>query len=103
MHRFCQYSWPEGKGGSVWDQSQKLNNVAAYMGITRDHSLPNLGVCTPLDDLQQELWGDKQKGMHSIFLMECCEECNECPKAGKLGHLAHVVPTLYQSLFLPFI
>lgn len=53
----------EGKGGSVWDQSQKLNNVAAYMGITRDHSLPNLGVCTPLDDLQQELWGDKQKEM----------------------------------------
>lgn len=52
-----------GKGGSVWDQSQKLNNVAAYMGITRDHSLPNLGVCTPLDDLQQELWGDKQKEM----------------------------------------
>ncbi|XP_055506735.1 methyltransferase-like protein 25 isoform X1 [Leucoraja erinacea] len=53
----------EGKGGSVWDQSQKLNNVAAYMGITRDHSLPNLGVCTPLDNLQQELWGDKQKEM----------------------------------------
>lgn len=53
----------EGKDGSVWDQSQKLNNVAAYMGITRDHSLPNLGVCTPLDDLQQELWGDKQKEM----------------------------------------
>ncbi|XP_078251181.1 putative methyltransferase-like protein 25, partial [Rhinoraja longicauda] len=53
----------EGKGGSVWDQSQKLNNVAAYMGITRDHSLPNLGVCTPLDDLRQELWRDKQKEM----------------------------------------
>ncbi|XP_072123592.1 probable methyltransferase-like protein 25 isoform X2 [Mobula birostris] len=56
-------STSEGKDGSIWDQSQRLHNVAAYRRITRDHSLSNLGVCTPLDDLRQELWGDKQKEM----------------------------------------
>ncbi|XP_051886572.1 methyltransferase-like protein 25 isoform X2 [Pristis pectinata] len=72
---FCQQggSTREGKGDSVWDQSQKLNNVAAYMGITRDHSLPNLGVCTPLDDLQQELWGDKQKEVKWKEVILNCE------------------------------
>ncbi|XP_062913811.1 methyltransferase-like protein 25 isoform X2 [Mobula hypostoma] len=56
-------STSEGKDGSIWDQSQRLHNVAAYRRITQDHSLSNFGVCTPLDDLRQELWGDKQKEM----------------------------------------
>ncbi|XP_067855561.1 methyltransferase-like protein 25 isoform X1 [Heptranchias perlo] len=61
----CQQggSTTEGIGVSVWDQSQKLRDVAAYMRVTQDHSLPNLGVCTLLDDLLQEVWGDKQKDM----------------------------------------
>ncbi|XP_038636167.1 methyltransferase-like protein 25 isoform X3 [Scyliorhinus canicula] len=50
-------------GASVWDQTQKLSDVAAYRRVTQDHALPNLGVCTPLDDLRQEMWGDKQKDM----------------------------------------
>ncbi|XP_069760130.1 probable methyltransferase-like protein 25 isoform X3 [Narcine bancroftii] len=59
------------KGSSVWDQSQKINNVAAYLQITRDHSLPNLGVCTPLDNLWQGLGGDKHKETYlktSLFM-----------------------------------
>ncbi|XP_078075911.1 putative methyltransferase-like protein 25 isoform X2 [Mustelus asterias] len=54
---------PERPGASVWDESQRLSDVAAYKRVTQDHSLPNLGVCTPLDDLLQEMWGDKQKDM----------------------------------------
>ncbi|XP_048405018.1 methyltransferase-like protein 25 isoform X2 [Stegostoma tigrinum] len=52
-------------GVSVWDESQKLKDVAAYKRVTQDHSLPNLGVCTALDDLIQEMWGNKQK---DVFL-----------------------------------
>ncbi|XP_020382547.2 methyltransferase-like protein 25 isoform X1 [Rhincodon typus] len=55
----------EKMGVSVWDESQKLKDVAAYKRVTQDHSLPNLGVCTALDDLIQEMWGNKQK---DVFL-----------------------------------
>ncbi|XP_048405019.1 methyltransferase-like protein 25 isoform X3 [Stegostoma tigrinum] len=55
----------EEMGVSVWDESQKLKDVAAYKRVTQDHSLPNLGVCTALDDLIQEMWGNKQK---DVFL-----------------------------------
>ncbi|XP_072407728.1 probable methyltransferase-like protein 25 isoform X2 [Chiloscyllium punctatum] len=53
---------PEKIDASVWDESEKLRDVAAYKRVTQDHSLPNLGVCTSLNDLLQEMWGNKQKG-----------------------------------------
>ncbi|GCC22465.1 hypothetical protein chiPu_0000853, partial [Chiloscyllium punctatum] len=56
---------PEKIDASVWDESEKLRDVAAYKRVTQDHSLPNLGVCTSLNDLLQEMWGNKQK---DVFL-----------------------------------
>ncbi|XP_007901972.2 methyltransferase-like protein 25 isoform X1 [Callorhinchus milii] len=47
---------------SVWDDCQKLADVTAYIRETQAHSLPYLGVCTTLDELLQELWGNKQRG-----------------------------------------
>ncbi|XP_041071899.1 methyltransferase-like protein 25 isoform X3 [Carcharodon carcharias] len=65
-HLLCQQegsTGPERMGASVWDQTQKLRDVAAYKRVTQDHSLPNLGVCTPLDDLLQEIWRENKKDM----------------------------------------
>lgn len=48
------------------ENSKKLINVHLFALAARHYSLPNLGVCTPLEDILEALRGDSQ-GASGIF------------------------------------